>query len=746
MTTTPAPARSAPARSARAGASAGTTAPAAAATTATTTPTAPATAAPTTPTTPRGSVGTERRRVDGPLKVTGTAPYAYEHEVENPCYLWPVLSTIARGRIARIETGAAEAVPGVLRVLTHADAPRLRIRTDPNLWVLQNPDVHYRGQIVAGVIAETPQAAREAAALVDVRYISEPADLDFDPESREVYGAPSEPDSSGEEVKGDPAQAWAEAVHTVDQIYAHEDQFHAQMEPHAVIAIWHDAGLDPRATRLTLFDANQGPLAHLAFLPPLLGLLPNQLEILSPHVGGGFGGKAMPHPHLVLAALAAKVMSPRPVKLALSRRHMFSLVGHRPASSQHVRLGAGADGRLTAVEHVSTQAVARVKQSVDQSCNATRIMYATPNRRTEHRVVELDVPPGTWMRAPGEFTGMFALETAMDELAHAAGLDPVELRVRTEPDVDPSSGKPWSTRALVPCLRRGAELFGWHERRAPGQRREGEWQVGVGVASATFANQHMVSFFARIAYSGGKYLVQLGAADIGTGARTVLAQIAADALGVHPDLVEADIGRTGTPISWLAGGSAGTYEWGNGIVAAARKFRRKHGEHPADGATARAQGRPPKGADGFSRHAFGAQFAEVAVSAVTSEVRVRRLVGVYAAGTIINPLTARSQIIGSMTMAMSGALHEESYRDPRFGHIVNGDLAGYHVAAHADTPDMDVEFLDEHDPWFGATGSKGLGELAMVGTPAAIGNAVFNATGSRIRAMPFTPQRLIDAE
>ncbi|WP_232549510.1 xanthine dehydrogenase family protein molybdopterin-binding subunit [Propioniciclava soli] len=692
------------------------------------------------------SVGTDRRRVDAPLKVTGTAPYAYEHPTTNPCHVWPVLSTIARGTIIGVDASRAAAVPGVIRVLTHADAPRLRVKADAGLWILQGPEVHHRGQIIGGVIADTPEAAREAAELLVFTYDEAPSKVELDPDGPDVTTAKVVLMRPGSETKGDPEQGWGEGVHRVDATYEHTAQYHAQMEPHAVIATWHEVSpLDVRATRLTLQDSNQGPLPHRLLLAPLLGLLPHQLDVSSPYVGGAFGGKAFPHPHLVLASLAAKIVSPRPVKLALTRQQMFSVVGHRAASSQHVRLAADAEGRLTMVEHVSTQAASRVKNSVDHSCMSTRMMYATPNRHTEHRVLELDVPPSTWMRAPGDFTGMFALETALDELAHTAGIDPVDLRVRNEPDVDPENGKPWSTRALVACLQRGAERFGWDERQAPGQRRDGEWQIGLGMASAVFPNMHMVTFAAKILFTGGRYVVQLQASDIGTGAHTVLAQIAADALGVDPDLVVTDIGRTGTPMAMVAGGSSGTYEWGNSVVAACEAFRRKHGLHPAEGASATGRSGPPKGSNKYSRNAFGAHFAEVAVSSVTDEVRVRRLLGVYAAGTIINPRTARSQVMGGMIMALSGALLEESYRDPRFGHIANGDLASYHVAAHADVPPIDVEFLPEHDPWFGAKGSKGIGEIGMVGTPAALGNAVFNATGKRLRSLPFTPSALAEA-
>lgn len=691
------------------------------------------------------AVGSDRARVDGPLKVTGTAPYAYEQPVENPAYLYPVIATVARGRITSIDDRAARAVPGVIDVLSHVNAPKLRLKVDPELWVLQDELVHYKGQFVAAVVAETAVAARHAASLVALTYAEEPAKLEFrhdDPErfdlKRVLYTKP------GEERHGDVEAGLRAASCTVDAEFTTPMQFHSPLEPHPVIAIWHERSLlAPTAKRLTLFDANQGVVGHVGMLAPLFGLLPNQIEIFSPYVGGSFGSKGSPHPHLVLAALAAKAHPGRPVKYAVTRQQMFRTVGHRPPSWQRVRLGADAQGRLTAVEHEVVAPTARVKEYVEQSGLAARMMYATPNRHTVHRAVHLDIAPGTFMRAPGDSTGMFALETAMDELAHTLGMDPIDLRERNEPPVDPESGKPWSSRNLIGCLREGADRFGWSERQAPGQRRDGEWRIGMGVASAFYPIFHLVGMWARITYSGGHYVVALGAADLGTGAWTILPQIAADALGVPVERVRADIGRTGVPAAMIAGGSTGTYSWGNSVVAAAEKFVAKHGTKPVQGATAMARGGPPKGANKYARNSFGAHFAEVAVSSVTGEVRVRRMLGSYAAGTIINPRTARSQMVGGMTMGISSALHEEGYLDPRFGHVANGDFAGYHIAAHADIADLDVQFLPEHDKWFGATGAKGIGELGIVGVTAAVGNAIFNATGVRLRDLPFTPEKVL---
>ncbi|CUR58645.1 Putative xanthine dehydrogenase, molybdopterin binding large subunit [metagenome] len=706
----------------------------------------PATSTPPTVPADGPAIGSDRMRVDAPLKVTGNAPYAYEQPVEEPTYLFPLVSTIARGRITRIDDAAASALPGVRLVLTHTNAPRILVRTDAALTILQSPTVSYRGELVGAVVADSPQVAREAAGLVHVEYDEEAAALGFAIDHPESF-VPRRVNAfkHGHYERGDVDKGLGEGI-LVEADYTTPMEFHSPIEPHAVTAIWHDASaVNPRATRLTLFDTNQGTGLLGALLGPVLGLLPGQLEVISPYVGGSFGTKGWPHPHLVLVAMAARLLPGRPVKYAMTRQQMFRSVGHRPASAQRVRLSADAEGRLIAVDHQSWAPTARLKTYVDQTVSATRMLYDVPHLRTVHHAVRQDAAPGMFMRAPGEFTGMFALETALDELAVATGIDPVELRVRNEPEWDPETGKPFSTRNLVACLREGADLFGWADRTPPGEHRDGEWRIGLGVASATYPNQHFVPNRAGIRYSDGRWTVELQASDIGTGAWTILPQIAADTLGVPVDRVDAEIGRTGLPWAIMAGGSVGTYDWGDAIVAAATKFRRKHGDAPKEGAHETAAGRLPRGARGYSRHSFGAHFAQVRVSTVTGEVRVDRLLGVFAAGRIINPRTARSQLIGGMTMGLSAALHEEGHLDERFGHVVNGDLAGYHVAAHADVVGLEAVTLEEHDPWFGRTGAKGIGELGIVGAPAAIGNAIFNASGTRLRDLPFTPDRLFAA-
>ncbi|WP_291426825.1 xanthine dehydrogenase family protein molybdopterin-binding subunit [Deinococcus sp.] len=691
-------------------------------------------------------IGQDRVRVDGPLKVTGTAPYAYEQKVENPAYLFPLVSAIALGKVLRMDVRAAEALPGVLKVMTHENAPRLRIKTDPELYILQSAEVQYKGQYIGAVLAESPEVARHAASLVRVDYEQKAHDAHFTPEHpqkvapKRING--SKPSATQE---GDVDAAIAAAPHTLDAVYTTPNEHHNPLEPHPIIAIWHgDAGLSPNAKRLTLHDSNQGPAFTMLLLPPLLGILPTQLEVFSPYVGGSFGTKGSPHSHIVLAALAARMLPGRPVKYNMTRQQMFRTTGFRPESHQRVRLAADAQGHLSAIVHEATAPTARLKQFVEQTATPARMLYAAPNRKTAHFVVPLDIAPATFMRAPGEFTGMFALETAMDELAETCGLDPIEFRIINEPSVDPENGKAWSTRNLVVCLREGAKLFGWKQRQAPGQRSEGEWQYGLGVASTTYPDQHLLNTFARVRFEGGRYKVELQAADIGTGAWTILGQIAADALSVDVNLIDVEIGRSDLPFAMVAGGSMGTYTWGSSIMVAAIKFREKYGLNPPEGAAVRAAGQRPKDFKNYSRHSFGAHFAEVKASRVTGEVRVTRMLGIYAAGKIINPRTANSQLIGGMTMGISAALHEESYLDSRFGHVVNQDFAGYHIAAHADIPDIQARWIEEFDPYFGPTGAKGIGEVGIVSVPAAIGNAIYNATGKRLRDLPFTPGKLLN--
>jgi xanthine dehydrogenase YagR molybdenum-binding subunit len=690
------------------------------------------------------AIGTPLDRLDGPEKVTGTARYAYEQPVEHPAYLFGLQATIATGCITGIDADAASAEPGVLAVLTHQNAPRLASAADPELAILQSDTVAFRGQFIGVVIAETSEIARHAASLVSFDYEETPHDLELRSDGSDLY-APEHLNAgyATEVVQGDVEAALASAAATLDATYATPLEHHNPMEPNPTIAIWTDDGL-------TLYCATQGVHPTRSRLAPVFGLEPQRIRVISPHVGGGFGCRLFPHADVVLAALAARHIAPRPVKLALTRQQMFSQVGYRAASIQRIRLGADPDGRLTAIAHDVVQPTAKMREFAEQTPTPTRIMYAAPNRRTTERLAALDVPPPNAMRAPGEAPGMFALESAIDEMALACGLDPIEFRMRNEPDVDPESGLPFSSRHLVTCLREGARRFGWQTRDAtPRARREGGWLVGTGVAAATYPTYLSPGNTATIRLGpDGRYRVLIGAADIGTGAWTSLSQIAADALQVDVEDVDVQIGDSALPMAVFAGGSAGTASWGSAIVEAARMMRaRLRSDHGGTRPPAELEvtADMPAGSNGerFSMHAFGAHFAEVRVHADTGEIRVPRLLGVFDAGRIINPKLARSQLLGGMTWGLSMALHEQSVLDPRFGHIVNHDFAEYHIATNADVGSVEVHWLDEADPYANPMGSKGIGEVGIVGTAAAIANAVHHATGIRVRTLPITLDKLL---
>jgi xanthine dehydrogenase YagR molybdenum-binding subunit len=441
--------------------------------------------------------------------------------------------------------------------------------------------------------------------------------------------------------------------------------------------------------------------------------------------------------------MAARVLAGRPVKLALTRQQMFFLAGYRTPTVQRMRLAADRDGRLSAIAIDVVEQTSRVKEFAEQTGVPTRMMYAAPNRSTTHRLAALDVPVPSWMRAPGECPGMFGPEVALDELAEELGLDPVELRVRNEPDVDPETGKPWSSRHLVECLREGADRFGWDARQLPGTRRDGDWLVGLGVSSSVYPTMRQAESTALIRFEDGRYVAEIGAADLGTGAWTVLPQITADALGVDVDEVEVRIGDTRFPVASVAGGSSGTNTWGSALVVAGRAFRDKFGTDPRSGDEVSGEVDQASQDEDHAAYAFGAQFAEARVHVDTGEVRVPRLLGVFAAGRIVNPRTARSQLIGGMTMGLSMALHENSVFDHRLGQVANHDLAEYHIAVNADVTSIEAHWLDEHDPWVNAMGSKGIGEIGIVGTAAAVVNAVHNATGVRVRDLPVTLDKLL---
>ena len=689
------------------------------------------------------SMGLPLARRDGVAKVTGTATYAVETPVDHPAYCHPVQATVARGRVAGVDTADAEALDGVLTVLTTETAERLASTEDAELAVLQTAEVAFRGQLVGVVVAETSEIARHAADLVRVTYDEAPHDVVLTADRDDLYTPDKvNPAFQTDTSDGDVAAAMAAAEVTVERTYTTAMYHNNPLEPHATTALWDPSG----PGSLTLWDSTQGVHPARAVVGEVFGLDEDQVRVVCPYVGGGFGSKGTPHANVILAALAARAVPGRPVRLALTRQQMFALAGYRTPTIQRLQLAADRSGRLAAIAIDVVEQTSRIKEFAEQTGVPTRMMYAAPNRRTTHRLAALDVPVPSWMRAPGECPGMFGPEVALDELAAELGMDPVELRVRNEPDVDPETGRPFSSRNLVACLREGAERFGWGGRDPrPGVRRDGAWLVGTGVASSVYPTYRMPRSTATVRFADGRYVAAIGAVDLGTGAWTVLAQIAADALDVPVDDVDVLLGDTDHPFATVAGGSSGTSTWGSAIVEAAAAFRDKFGDDPPDGAEADGGVGPNEATKTYAMAAFGAQFAQVHVHADTGEVRVPRLLGVFAAGRIINPRTARSQLVGGMTMGLSMALHEQSVVDPRFGHVVNHDLAEYHVASCADVGDVQAHWIDESDPYVNPMGSKGIGEIGIVGTAAAVANAVHHATGVRVRDLPITLDKLLAA-
>lgn len=709
-------------------------------------------------------VGRPTSRIDGPLKTTGTAPYAYErHDVAaNQAYGYVVGATIAKGRITSMDVKAAEGAPGVLAVVTAGNAGPLAKGSRNVATLLGGPDIEHYHQAVALVVAESFEQARAAAALVRVDYAR--ADGAFDLErAREGVTGPTEgePDST----LGDFAGAFAAAPVQLDATYRTPDQSHAMMEPHATIAAW-------RGDTLTVWTSNQMIDWAATDLAKTLGLAKEKVHIVSPFVGGGFGGKLFLRADTLLAALGARAAG-RPVKVALQRPLMMNNATHRPATIQRIRIGATPDGRITAIGHESWSgnlADGKPETAVDQ----TKLLYAGANRLTALRLARLDLPEGNAMRAPGEAPGLMALEIAMDEMAEKLGLDPVEFRILNDTQVDPANPeRPFSKRQLVECLRLGAERFGWSKRNPqPARSRDGRWLTGLGVAAA-FRNNLLTTSAARVRLDRhGVVTVETDMTDIGTGSYTIIAQTAAEMMGVGLDKVVVRLGDSRFPVSAGSGGQWGANNSTAGVYAACVKLRdavaQKLGVNSADAVfsdgmvrsgnrsapLAQAAGDHGLAAEDaieygdlgkrYQQSTFGAHFVEVGVDAATAEIRVRRMLAVCAAGRILNPLSARSQVIGAMTMGVGAALMEELVVDTRAGFFVNHDLAGYEVPVHADIPHQEVIFLDETDPISSPMKAKGVGELGLCGVGAAIANAIHNATGVRVREYPITLDKLLD--
>lgn len=709
-------------------------------------------------------VGQPVDRIDGPLKTSGQATYAYEHHdvAPNPAVGYVVGAAIAKGAITAIDTDAASRAPGVLAVVTAQNAGKLGKGKMNTATLLGGPDIEHYHQAIAVVVANTFEQARAAAKLIRVQYARGQGAFDLAAEKRNNG-------SSGKHLPktdtGDFDAAFAAAPVKVDHTYTTPDQSHAMMEPHASLAVW-------KGDKLTVWSSSQMVAWGRSDVARTLGIPKENVRLISPYIGGGFGGKLFVRADAVLAALGARAAG-RPVKVALPRPLIINNTTHRPATIQRIRLGAGRDGRLTAISHESWSGDLPDGQP-EEAVQQTKLLYAGANQRTALNLMTLDLPEGNAMRAPGEAPGMMALEIAIDEMAEALDIDPVQFRVLNDTQVDPTDpSRPFSRRRFVECLQTGAARFGWDKRDPkPGTRKEGRWLIGLGVASA-FRNNLVTKSAARVRLdAAGRVIVETDMTDIGTGSYTIIAQTAAEMLGVPLSRVVVRLGDSSYPVSAGSGGQWGANSSTAGVYAACEKLRGlvlarlefdAQGAVFADGTVTDASGRAApltRAASGgelvaedaiefgdldkkFQQSTFGAHFVEVAVDAATGETRVRRMLAVCAAGRILNPKTARSQVIGAMTMGLGAALMEELAVDHRLGYFVNHDLASYEVPVHADVPRQEVIFLDEDDPVSSPMKAKGVGELGLCGVAAAIANAVYNATGVRVRDYPVTLDKLL---
>ncbi|MDB5898921.1 MAG: xanthine dehydrogenase [Ramlibacter sp.] len=719
-----------------------------------------------------GHMGRPLDRVDGPVKVTGAAPYAYEvHEAPaRPAYGFIVEASIARGRVRAIDAEAARAAPGVLLVMTHENAPRqappgplsLADRFSRSNPYLDDAMVPHYGEPVAFVVAESFEQARHASLLVRVDYEAVPGAYRLQEHLAEEE-RPAE-DKHPESGEGDFDGAFREAPVKVDVQYTTPVHIHAQMEPHAALAWWEgDRVIIHCSTQM--LESAQKRVAHTLQIPE------EKVRVVSRYIGGGFGGKLPVWADVILSALASRELQ-RPVKTALTRQQMFHVTSHRSDTVQHLQLGARPDGTLTALSHRAWSHSAREDDYIEPVCTATRSLYAAPNRQTRQRRVRLDLPVADSCRSPGEAVGMTALECAMDELAHTLAIDPVQLRVRNEPHEDPEKHVPFSTRQLVPCLEEGARRFGWEQRNArPAQVREGRFLVGMGMASASRGNLLQQARCKVTLQGDGVLVVRMSMTDIGTGSYTVFTQIAAEMLGLPLSQVRVEIGDSDFPPTRGSGGSFGAASAGSALYMACENLRIKLAQSAgidpaqaefgdghvrgsgkgaalarlasAEGIEAEGEIQPGEMDKQFSQQSYGAFFAEVAVDIDSGEVRLRRMLGVFAAGRILNEKTARSQLLGGMIWGVGIALHEEAAIDERYGFFVNHDIAEYHVPVHADIPAIDAIMLPEVDDKANPLKIKGLGELGISGAAAAVANAVFNATGVRVRDFPITLDKLL---
>jgi xanthine dehydrogenase YagR molybdenum-binding subunit len=729
-------------------------------------------------------------RIDGPLKVTGKAPYTFEHRISNSTYAVLVMSTVARGRITSIETRAAERSPGVLLVMTHLNSPKLptlqsQKKSSPTsrvLQVLQDNTVLYRNQPIAVVVAETVEAAQEGAHLVRVQYEVQKPRVSLAPRASEGYspakaGGGGDPSTS---ARGDVKLGLDEADARIEHVYETPFEVHNPMEPHATIAVWDGP------EKLTLYDATQGVFSDQTRVAELLGLQAQNVRVISPYLGGGFGSKGPTWSHVILAALAAKQLN-RPVKLEVTRPQMFGMLGYRAKTQQTISAGAKKDGTLTALRHDTINNTSSFDEFVETASLSARMLYSVPNDSTVQKIIKSDLGTPSFMRAPGESSGTYGLEAAMDELAYELKMDPIEFRLKNYAETDQQENKPWSSKSLRQCYKVGAEHFGWEKRKMePRSVRNGNQLIGYGMATSVYPSRRSPSNASARLNSDGTFLVTAGTQDLGTGTYTIMTQVAAESFGVPADRVKFLLGDTRFPKTPVSGGSQTAASTGSAVYAAAGALREKIIQMAISDAKsplynlgaqdvaldngriysksnsskgeplsqilqrsgrpyleAMGEAKPGSEKEQYSMYAFGAQFAEVHVDADLGVVTVARLVGCFGAGNILNAKTARSQLMGGMIWGISMALYEDAMLDQRVGGWVNNNLAEYHVPVNADVRQIEALWVEEEDQHINPLGAKGIGEIGITGSTAAITNAIFNATGIRVRNLPVTPDKLL---
>ncbi len=733
-----------------------------------------------------GLIGAPVSRLDGRFKVTGTATFAAEFPIPGMVYAAIAWSTIAKGRIKSLDTAAAEGAPGVILVMSFKNAPKMAptpiFNTSPkaagpsSLPIMQDPCIHWNGEAIAVVLADTQEQADYGKSLIRAEYITEPAVISFDQAKAHAHPPASILGEPPQVESGDVDSALAAAPHRVDITYRTPRHNHNPIELHGLTLYWRDG-------ELFVHDASQAVAQTAWTLAKVFDLKEDAVHISSPYVGGGFGSKTLWQYH-VLAAGASK-LSGRPVRMVLSREGVYRTVGGRTTTEQRVAIGADADGHIQALIHTGTTAMTTHNDCPEQFSFPAKHVYAAPTYRIGQRVADMDMIANTFMRAPGESIGTFTLESTIDELAHQIGLDPIEFRMRNEPDKDPTSGKEFSSRHLREAYTAGAERFGWSERQPiPGARREGEWLIGVGCATATYPYYRMPGGAARITLSNeGIATLDIAAHEMGMGTATASAQVLAERLGIALECVKVNYGNSDLAGSFLAGGSSQTASIGGAVIAAHNKLNKEllglvakesplHGLSPdevgacdaglskldepsrhesyvsilhnagKDDLAVEAEASPPLEVMHWAMHSFGAIFAEVHVNAITGETRVRRLLGSFDCGRILNAKTAASQFRGGMIMGLGLALMEETQWDERKGRIMNPSLAEYHVPVHMDVPEIDVLWTDIPDP-HAPMGARGIGEIGITGTGAAVANAIHNATGKRITELPITLDKLM---